>query len=113
MSGAIEDFKKWIEEEQKRTAEKLQELKEESKSEFLNQDSEEIQESAENINNEPVRCPKCGSAQITAQRKGFSLGKAAVGGILLGPYGLLGGVVGSRKIEVICLSCGNKWVPGK
>ena len=39
-----------------------------------------------------IRCPKCGSTQITAGNKGFGLGKAAEGGLLLGPVGLLGGL---------------------
>ena len=40
-----------------------------------------------------IKCPKCGSNQITAGNKGFGLGKAAAGGLLLGPAGLLGGLV--------------------
>ena len=59
-----------------------------------------------------IKCPKCGSTQITAKTKGFGLGKAAVGGLLLGPVGLLGGLIGSKKIKVICLNCGNEWTPG-
>lgn len=60
-----------------------------------------------------IKCPKCGSIQITAGNKGFGLGKAAVGGAILGPVGLLGGLVGSKKIIVTCLGCGNKWGVGK
>ena len=30
-----------------------------------------------------IKCPKCGSTQITAQNKGFGLGKAAIGGLAL------------------------------
>lgn len=63
------------------------------------------------MSNEIV-CPKCGSNQITAQNKGFGLGKAAVGGLMLGPVGLLGGLIGSKKVNVICLKCGHKWEPG-
>jgi len=37
-----------------------------------------------------IKCPKCRSSQVTANNKGFGLGKAAVGGLLLGPVGLLG-----------------------
>ena len=47
--------------------------------------------------------------QIVANKKGFGLGKAAAGGLLLGPIGLLGGVIGSGKIVVTCLKCGHKW----
>jgi len=60
-----------------------------------------------------VRCPKCNSNQITANNKGFGLGKAAIGGLLLGPVGLLGGVIGSKKIMINCLKCGHRWEPGQ
>lgn len=59
-----------------------------------------------------IRCPKCGSNQITAQKKGYGLGNAAIGGVLLGPVGLLGGFVGSKKILITCLRCGHSWTPG-
>lgn len=58
-----------------------------------------------------VRCPRCKSNQITANKKGFGLGKAAAGGILLGPLGLLGGFLGSNKIMITCLKCGHSWKP--
>lgn len=56
-----------------------------------------------------IRCPKCGSNQFVAGNKGFGLGKAAVGGLLLGPVGLLGGFVGSGQVMLNCLRCGNRW----
>lgn len=58
-----------------------------------------------------VKCLKCGSDQFAAGTKGFGLGKAAAGGLLLGPVGLLGGLVGCKKVRVTCLRCGNTWVP--
>ena len=57
-------------------------------------------------------CPRCGSTALSAQKKGFGLGKAAVGGIMLGGVGLLGGFLGSGKVEITCLNCGNKFKPG-
>jgi hypothetical protein len=63
---------------------------------------------ANNSNNQ-IKCSNCGSTQITAGNKGFGLGKAAVGGLLLGPVGLLGGIIGSKKVIVTCLNCGHKW----
>lgn len=60
---------------------------------------------------EPVRCPRCRSTQLTANRKGFGLGKAAAGGLLLGPIGLLGGFLGSSKVKITCLKCGYTWKP--
>ena len=59
-----------------------------------------------------VHCPKCGSEQVAADNKGFGLGKAAAGLVLLGPLGLFGGLVGSKKIVVSCLACGHQWQPG-
>ena len=62
---------------------------------------------------DPLKCPRCASTQLYAGDKGFSLGKAAAGGILLGSVGLLGGFIGSKKIMITCLKCGYKWQAGK
>lgn len=59
----------------------------------------------------PMRCPRCGSSQLTANQKGFGTGKAAVGVLLAGPIGLLGGFIGSGKIKITCLKCGHEWMP--
>lgn len=61
---------------------------------------------------EEIRCPKCQSTQFSTDKKGFGLGKAAIGGVLLGPVGLLGGFVGSGNVKITCLKCGNTWKPG-
>lgn len=58
-------------------------------------------------------CPVCRSKQLTATKRGFSVGKAAVGGVLLGGVGLLGGLVGSNDTMVVCLRCGHKWQAGQ
>lgn len=60
-----------------------------------------------------LKCPRCRSVQLHAGDKGFGLGKAAVGGLLAGPAGLLGGFIGSKKIMITCLRCGYKWQAGK
>jgi tellurium resistance protein TerD len=60
-----------------------------------------------------IKCPKCSSTQLTANRKGFGLGNAAVGGLLLGPVGLLGGLIGGGKVKITCLNCGHEWKPGQ
>ena len=59
-----------------------------------------------------VCCPKCRTEEISANKKGFGLGKAAAGGLLFGIPGLLGGLIGSNKVLVTCLRCGHKWKPG-
>ena len=56
-----------------------------------------------------VKCPRCGSKQIATKTKGYGLGKAIIGRVLMGPYGLLGGVIGSNKTLVVCLKCGKEW----
>lgn len=58
-----------------------------------------------------VKCPKCSSTQITAQKKGFGFGKALAGIFVAGPLGLLAGGIGKNNIEITCLNCGNKWKP--
>lgn len=59
-----------------------------------------------------MACPRCHSNQVTAGKKGFGLGKAAIGGVLLGPVGLLAGFIGSKNIEFACLSCKERWSSG-
>ena len=56
-----------------------------------------------------ISCPRCHSTQVTAGKKGFGIGKALVGGIVLGPVGLLAGFIGSKNMEFACLSCRERW----
>lgn len=58
-------------------------------------------------------CPKCGSTSLSANKKGFSFGKAAAGAFAVGTVGLVGGTLGANKLEVTCLNCGHKFKPGK
>jgi len=60
----------------------------------------------------PVRCPGCGSTDLTANRKGFGWGKSLVGGVLTGGVGLVAGFIGSRKVLVTCINCGKQWQAG-
>ena len=60
-----------------------------------------------------IRCPKCGSNQITADKKGFSGTKAVAGALLTGGIGLLAGTLGSNKVKITCLSCGHQFKPGQ
>ncbi len=59
----------------------------------------------------PVTCPRCGSGQLTVQRKGFGWGKALIGGALTGGIGLIAGFHGSSKVLITCLKCGNQFYP--
>lgn len=60
-----------------------------------------------------VCCPKCGSSNTHADKKGFSFKKSLAGGLLAGPVGLLGGTIGSNKIRITCLDCGYVFKPGE
>lgn len=58
-----------------------------------------------------IKCPKCGSMSFNTGQKGFGLGKAAIGAIALGPIGLMGGMLGRKKIELTCMNCNHRWHP--
>lgn len=61
-----------------------------------------------------VRCPKCGGTQLSANKKGFSLGKAIAGGVILTPIaGVATGMLGKNKVIVTCLNCGKQFKAGK
>jgi DNA-directed RNA polymerase subunit RPC12/RpoP len=62
---------------------------------------------------ENIKCPKCRSEQITANKKGFSGGKAVAGAVLTGGIGLLAGTIGSKKVIITCLTCGHQFKPGE
>ncbi|RHV92579.1 hypothetical protein DXA95_12300 [Odoribacter sp. OF09-27XD] len=58
-------------------------------------------------------CPHCGSSQLTANKKGYGVGKAAAGVLLTGGVGLLAGFIGSGKVKITCLKCGKVMKPGE
>ena len=62
---------------------------------------------------ELLKCPKCGSTQLTSNKKGFSGGKALAGAVVAGGVGLLAGTIGSGKVEITCLKCGKKFKAGE
>jgi DNA-directed RNA polymerase subunit RPC12/RpoP len=47
---------------------------------------------------EKIKCPKCGSTQLSANKKGWSLGT---------------GAIGMNKVLITCLKCGKKFRPGE
>lgn len=54
-------------------------------------------------------CPKCGSTSLSANKKGFGIGKAVIGAYVAGPIGLVAGNIHSKKVWVTCLNCGHRW----
>lgn len=60
--------------------------------------------------NAPMMCPMCGEIinwkKIDTANRGFSVGKAAVGAVLFGPVGLVGGALGKKKAIYCCGKCG-------
>jgi hypothetical protein len=62
---------------------------------------------------EEIVCPKCHSNQLTANKKGFNNTNAALG-MLTGNavQGLALGMLGSNKIVITCLKCGNQFKTG-
>lgn len=62
---------------------------------------------------ETMKCPKCASSYIHAEKKGFSSKKAVAGSLLFGGIGLAAGGIGKNKIMLTCLSCGYQFKPGE
>lgn len=68
----------------------------------------------ENDNKNVLSCPYCGSTNINtlgADKKNFSVGKAAAGAILTGGVGLLAGFAGKKtgKTNFVCMNCGKQF----
>lgn len=45
-----------------------------------------------------IKCPKCGSTQVHAGKRGWNIWT---------------GAIGSSKIVITCLKCGHKFKPGE
>ena len=58
-------------------------------------------------------CPNCKSENLSANKKGFSGKKAFAGALLFGGIGILAGTIGSNKIIITCLNCGNEFGIGE
>lgn len=57
----------------------------------------------------PFKCPMCSEVKlwkrVNVEKKGFSFGKAAFGGLLIGPFGLIGGGLGKKYKTYACGKC--------
>jgi Zn finger protein HypA/HybF involved in hydrogenase expression len=61
-----------------------------------------------------IKCPKCGSTQIHADKRGFKAGRAVAGTLIAGPLaGLATGGAGKNKVIITCLGCGHQFKPGE
>ncbi len=70
--------------------------------------------SAQQYGNEPpVRCPACGSTQISAVRRNYDSGCGCLGLLLFGWVGLLLGLLGADDVEMVCNQCGARWPAGR
>lgn len=58
---------------------------------------------------EYISCPKCGAKDLYSNKQGFGAGKAIVGGLIVGPLGILAGGINSNKILLTCQGCGNQF----
>jgi len=58
-----------------------------------------------------VNCPRCGSMSFQVSQKGFGVGKAAAGVLLIGAIGAVGGMIGAKDVEMKCVQCGHRWTP--
>ncbi|MEE0681382.1 MAG: hypothetical protein U0M20_04130 [Christensenellales bacterium] len=90
----------------------------EKKREQLRQENEAAKARMETLAASPPAsavptCPKCGSTSITANQKGFGVGKAVIGAAVAGPLGLVAGNAGAKKVFITCLNCGYRWQAGK
>jgi len=56
-----------------------------------------------------IKCPRCNSTNVSTGTKGYGLVKGATGGLILGPIGLMAGLIGSKRIRIDCLLCGHHW----
>ncbi|RGY95229.1 hypothetical protein [Clostridium sp. AM58-1XD] len=70
----------------------------------------EGQKDVHEVRDNKAKCPRCGSTSLSANKKGFGVGKATIGTLAFGLVpGLLIGSVGSKMVEVTCLNCGKRF----
>lgn len=69
-----------------------------------------IENSQQMFNEDRITCPRCGSAQIHIDKKGYSGSKGCCGFLACGPLGFLFGQSGANKLRKTCLKCNNSWL---
>lgn len=69
----------------------------------------ELLKQQKKMNDKVARCPKCGSTSLSANKKGFGVGKAVAGAAVAGPLGLMAGNINAKKVWVTCLNCGKRF----
>ena len=75
---------------------------------------EYVKDREERKNSNEVCCPRCGSTSLSANKKGWSLGKGLVGAALINPIGgVATGMIGKNKIIITCLKCGKQFKSGR
>ena len=99
-----------IKEEEKRKAKEERAKQKKIKYENIIQERNNEAERIKNMKKQGiVFCPKCHSTSITAQNKRLSIGRAIVGGVLVGGAGAVLGGLSSKKFKKVCLNCGHRW----
>ena len=72
--------------------------------------AEDVPVEGQIINNNVIRCPKCGSTDVYTGKKGFGIGKAVVGTAVTGLVGgVLLGSMGRKKLEHTCINCNHRF----
>ena len=67
----------------------------------------------QNAGDDRVHCPVCGSTDISAVRRNYSPGCGCLGLLIFGWWGLLMGLLGAGKVDLVCHKCGAQWEAGK
>lgn len=77
--------------------------------EKISNDLKEISDKQDRDFYAAAKCPRCGSTSLSGHKKGVGIGKAVIGASLFGPFGLILGNWGAKKVKVTCLRCGKRF----
>lgn len=62
-------------------------------------------------NNKNKTCLRCKSSHVEPRLNGINVKAAFAGTLLLGPIGLVSGLIGMGKVMLVCQNCGLSWYP--